>query len=60
METEEKRIYVAGLVKKHTDSVLSVHPNAKIIIIGDLNDHPTDKSVAEGLKAQLQLINCSR
>ncbi|HOK38080.1 MAG: endonuclease/exonuclease/phosphatase family protein [Bacteroidales bacterium] len=54
METEEKRIYVAGLVKKHTDSVLSVHPNAKIIIIGDLNDHPTDKSVAEGLKAQLQ------
>lgn len=53
LETEGKRMYVAGLLKKHTDSVLNVHHNAKIIILGDFNDHPTDRSIIDVLKAKI-------
>lgn len=54
METEAKRIYVAELVKQHTDSILKIEKDANIIIMGDLNDHPTDKSLIYGLKAQTE------
>jgi hypothetical protein len=33
------------------DSILAVSPNAKVIVMGDLNDNPTDKSLTEGLKS---------
>lgn len=52
LETEEKRMYVAGLVKHATDSIFKTNPEANIIIMGDLNDHPTDRSLIESLKAQ--------
>jgi predicted extracellular nuclease len=54
METEEKRMHVANLVRKATDSIFRVNPYANIIIMGDLNDHPTDRSVLETLKAQTE------
>ncbi len=54
METEGKRMHVAKLVKKETDSIFKTNPNANIIIMGDLNDHPTDRSVLEVLKAQTE------
>ncbi len=54
METEEKRIFVAELVRHHTDSILKSEKDANIIIMGDLNDHPTDKSLIYGLKAQTE------
>ena len=54
METEEKRMFVAALVKEKADSIIKQHPNANIIITGDLNDYPTDKSLMESLKAQTQ------
>jgi hypothetical protein len=52
METEGKRGYVAKLLKTKTDSIFDVNPRANIVIMGDLNDYPTDKSLNEGLKAQ--------
>ncbi len=57
METEDKRMFVAKLVNKHTDSVLNVNPQANIIIMGDLNDYPTDRSLIESLKANTEFDN---
>lgn len=51
METEEKRMFVAKLVKHQTDSIFDTNSNANIIIMGDLNDYPTDRSLTESLKA---------
>jgi exonuclease III len=51
-ETELLRIAAADLCRKITDSLLTVHPDAKIIIMGDLNDDPTDISIRDHLKAK--------
>lgn len=45
------RLAAGQLVRSTVDSILSTSPNAKIIIMGDLNDNPTDASVMKGLKA---------
>lgn len=50
METEEKRMFVAKLLKTQTDSIFKLNPYANIIIMGDLNDYPTDRSLLESLK----------
>ncbi len=47
--TEAKRIFIAELLKEKTDNILSRDPYANILIMGDLNDNPTDKSLIEGL-----------
>jgi predicted extracellular nuclease len=54
METEEKRIFVAGIVKHTTDSIFKTNKNANIVIVGDLNDYPTDKSLIHGLKTETE------
>jgi predicted extracellular nuclease len=57
LETEDRRMYVAKLLKKQTDSLFRLNPEAKIIIMGDLNDYPTDRSVVESLKTETQFEN---
>jgi len=47
-----KRVGAAKLSKHIVDSVQSVDPYAKIFIMGDLNDNPTNASVKDVLKAQ--------
>jgi len=51
-ETEEKRMRFADVLRKNVDSLFKINKNANIIIIGDLNDNPNNKSVADVLKAQ--------
>jgi hypothetical protein len=51
-ETEPHRIKIAETIKNITDSILSNIPNANIIIAGDLNDNPTDRSLVFGLQAK--------
>ena len=46
------RAAAAGVCRHVADSILSVNPNAKIIVMGDLNDDPTNKSVMEVLRAK--------
>lgn len=64
-QTEGKRMYQASVLKEAVDNVLAVDKNAAMIILGDFNDYPTDKSIVEGLKADVkptaksQLINLS-
>lgn len=45
------RIAAATLTKHIFDSIMSEKPNAKIIMMGDMNDDPTNESIATVLKA---------
>lgn len=44
-ESEPKRIRAAEVLKAKLDSLKSADPSAKIIVMGDFNDAPTDKSM---------------
>ncbi|CAH8284351.1 hypothetical protein EV196_101327 [Mariniflexile fucanivorans] len=47
-----KRVAAAKLSKHLVDSLQSIDPYAKIFIMGDLNDNPTDESVKKVLKTE--------
>lgn len=49
--SEPGREKAAALTKKLADSILEQHPKAKLINMGDFNDDPVDKSLAEVLQA---------
>lgn len=51
MATDPKRQYVAELLKKHTDSLFLTEDDPNIIIMGDFNDEPFDKSIKSHLQA---------
>lgn len=46
------RAAAAGVCKKRVDSLTTINPNAKIVIMGDLNDDPISPSVAKVLMAK--------
>jgi endonuclease/exonuclease/phosphatase family metal-dependent hydrolase len=54
-QSEGKRIFVASQLKKQVDSIFIADPHSKIIITGDFNDEPTDKSLSQTLKALVPL-----
>jgi hypothetical protein len=41
----------AAVCRKHIDGVLEKDPNAKIVVMGDLNDDPINKSIEKVLRA---------
>ncbi len=45
------RMQAASIARAVKDSVLATSPHAKVIVMGDLNDDPTDKSLVTGLGA---------
>lgn len=49
---EEARKAAALVVRRRVDALLAADPNADVLILGDLNDHPSDPSVAETLRAK--------
>ena len=49
--TVPKRNYYAQVLRQRVDSLLNLNPAAKIIIMGDFNDYPTDESVSKTLGA---------
>ncbi len=46
------RKLAAGVAKHIADSLTNINPNAKIIILGDLNDNPTSEGVVKVLNAK--------
>lgn len=46
-ETQQKRIAIANLIHEHIATIDT--PNPKIVILGDFNDNPTDKSIQNHL-----------
>ena len=53
LETVPKRALAANVLKREIDSLQAQFLSPKIIVMGDFNDQPTDKSLVEVLKAQL-------
>jgi len=47
-----KRIKAAQLSKKIADSIMQMEPNAKIVMMGDLNDDPNSPSVKQVFQAK--------
>ena len=46
------RMAAAKLSRHIVDSLLAINAQAKIVVMGDLNDNPSNKSLTEGLKAK--------
>lgn len=51
-ETEPRRVEAAKTLRDKVDAILAVDENANIIILGDFNDHPNDKSLKDVLRAK--------
>lgn len=51
-ETEPARLEAAALLKNKSDSLFILRKNARIVIMGDFNDHPDNKSLSRVLKAE--------
>lgn len=49
--SEPGRIAAAQVCRSHIDSIFLAEPSAKIVVMGDLNDDPIDKSVYQVLQA---------
>ncbi len=56
-ETEPLRMFVAGIVSEHVKNILKSDSDARILLMGDFNDFPTDKSVAKVLNAGIESEN---
>tara|TARA_Y100000589_G_scaffold329074_1_gene374715 strand:+ start:8933 stop:10006 length:1074 start_codon:yes stop_codon:yes gene_type:complete len=50
--SEPKRIAAAQLSRSVIDSIMKTNPEAKVILMGDLNDDPNNKSMTKYLKAR--------
>ncbi|MEI6348425.1 MAG: endonuclease/exonuclease/phosphatase family protein [Bacteroidota bacterium] len=50
-----KRAAAADLTRSISDSLIKNQPNVKLIIMGDLNDDPTDASLLKHLKAKTNI-----
>ncbi len=57
LESEPNRMFLASVMRSKVDSIFGTNKNANIIIIGDLNDEPDNKSLLETLKAQGKFDN---
>lgn len=53
-ESEDRRIFVAGVLKANTDSIFARDSLAKIIIMGDFNDYPMNTSLNKTLQAKTE------
>lgn len=52
LESEEKRIFVASVLRNKVDSIFKANKKPNIIIMGDFNDFPTNLSLLEVLRAK--------
>ncbi len=57
LNSEPKRVFVANVLKNTIDSIFKTNRNANIIITGDFNDEPENKSLSETLKAYKEFNN---
>jgi predicted extracellular nuclease len=51
LETEGNRIELAKALHTKVSSIVEKQPDAKILLMGDFNDYPTDKSIQNVLNA---------
>ncbi len=53
LESENKRNFVASVLRQKTDSLFAACKNPNIMIMGDFNDYPTNTSMKEILGAEM-------
>lgn len=51
LESEDKRIFVASILKNKVDSIFTNNSAPNILIMGDFNDYPTNESMKDVLQA---------
>ncbi|MDD3038205.1 endonuclease/exonuclease/phosphatase family protein [Bacteroides sp.] len=56
-ESEPYRLHTAQILQTAADSILFTRQHPQLIIMGDFNDYPTNKSIREVLSAQEPPIN---
>jgi len=56
--SEPKRTFVAKQIRKEIDAIYTKNPKANIVLMGDFNDEPTNKSVEEVLGATMDNSTC--
>jgi len=54
VNSESSRMIVAEILRRQVDSILMINTKSNIVITGDFNDQPEDKSLSSGLNAQTQ------
>lgn len=62
LETRPLRNRAADILRQKIESVLKINPQAKIIVMGDFNDQPSDESLEKHLVSKMKagsLINLS-
>ncbi len=52
LESEDRRLFVAGLLKSKVDSIMEAQKNPNIVIMGDFNDTPSNNSIKNVLNAR--------
>lgn len=52
LESDEKRMFVASVIRAKVDNLFTSNQCANIVIMGDFNDYPTNKSMTEVLQAK--------
>ncbi|MDE5424235.1 endonuclease [Ancylomarina sp. DW003] len=62
LESEYKRIAAATLLKSKVDSIFQTNSKSKIVIMGDFNDYPNNKSISKTLKASIpsEKLDCNQ
>jgi predicted extracellular nuclease len=58
--TEKKRMRAARVARAVADSLLLQNPDADIIVMGDFNDSPQDRSVKRSLRSTLNRLQAQR
>jgi len=51
LESEDRRLFVASVVRAKVDSLFASNARPNIVIMGDFNDYPTNTSLLKVLKA---------
>jgi predicted extracellular nuclease len=51
-ESEPDRMYAASVVREKTDSLMHIRRKANILIMGDFNDEPSNKSISQAMNAK--------
>ncbi|MBT6836711.1 MAG: hypothetical protein HOA61_11765, partial [Bacteroidetes bacterium] len=55
--SEKRRVYVASVLREKVDSILKHNASSNIVIMGDFNDEPMDRSIQEILNAGFDSID---
>ena len=56
-ETESRRVAAATKAKEIVTEILNKNSNANIMLMGDFNDEPSNKSISEVLEAEKEIKN---